>query len=235
MRKVHVIRFDTIRKTKTEAEEWVVTEQEYHLILDGHEVTLLHASPGMEKQLAVGYLAGRGITFDCEAVRVQGNTITVGANQSPVELVQSPPQKMHSLTAGSPRIPASLLVHAASRLQKDSLTWRKTRATHSVALFQKDGTLIQLVEDVSRRSALDKSIGQAVLDSRDLSLAFAVLSCRITEDMVIKAANVGIPIVASRSTVIEPAVTAAHNLGVTLLGYTQEDHAVAFAHPERII
>ncbi|MBU7024008.1 MAG: formate dehydrogenase accessory sulfurtransferase FdhD, partial [Theionarchaea archaeon] len=69
----------------------------------------------------------------------------------------------------------------------------------------------------------------------DFSSTFVVLSCRITEDMVIKAANVGIPIMASRSTVIEPAVTTAHILGVTLLGYAQEDHVVAFAHSERVL
>lgn len=234
MKKIPVIRFDTVQKTREETEEWVVSEEKYHLVINGHEVILIPASPGMEKQLAVGYLAGRGITCDHEAVVVDGNTITVNENLKITDNMEIPAQK-NALSTGLPKIPASLIVQAGSRLQWDSKTWKKTNATHSAALFQEDGTLIQLVEDVSRRSAFDKVIGQAVLNSCDFSSTFAVLSCRITEDMVIKARNVGIPVVASRSTVIEPAVTAAHILGVTLLGYAQEDHVVAFAHPERVL
>jgi formate dehydrogenase accessory protein FdhD len=234
MRKIPVIRFDTVQKTREEAEEWVVTEEKYHLVVNGHEVMLIPASPGMGKQLAVGYLAGRGITCDPEAVVVDGNTITVKVNLKIADYMEISPRK-DALKTSSPRIPASLIVQAGSRLQWDSETWKKTNATHSAALFQEDGTLIQLTEDVSRRSAFDKVIGQGVRDSCDFPSIFAVLSCRITEDMVIKAANVGIPIMASRSTVIEPAVTAAHILGVTLLGYAQEDHVVAFAHPERVL
>jgi FdhD protein len=234
MRKVPVIRFDTVQKTREEAEEWVVSEEKYHLVINGREVILIPASPGMEKQLAVGYLAGRGITCDHEAVVVDGNTITVNVNLEIADYLEIPSQQ-NALRTGSPKILASLIVQVGSQLQWDSKTWKKTNATHSAALFQEDGTLIQLVEDISRRSAFDKVIGQAILDSCDFSSTFAVLSCRITEDMVIKAANVGIPVVASRSTVIEPAVTAARILGVTLLGYAQEDHVVAFAHAERVL
>ncbi|MBU7013859.1 MAG: formate dehydrogenase accessory sulfurtransferase FdhD [Theionarchaea archaeon] len=235
MRKVHVIRFDTIRGKRTEAEEWVVSEKKYHLTADGREVSVIPASPGMEKQLAIGYLAGRGIAFDYESTIVHGNTITVEVHEDINEYVEISPRKTRALSSGLPKIPASLIVQAGSRLQRDSEIWKKTNATHSAALFQKNGTLIQLIEDVARRSAFDKVIGQALLDSRDLSSTFAVLSCRITEDVVIKAATVGIPIVASLSTVIEPAVTTAHTLGITLLGYNQEDHVVAFAHPERVL
>jgi hypothetical protein len=62
-----------------------------------------------------------------------------------------------------------------------------------------------LVEDVSRHNAFDKVVGQALLDNYDFSSVFVAVSGRITQDMVVNAGNVGIPIVASRSTVIEPA------------------------------
>ncbi len=246
---VPVKRFDIRKGTEAETAEWVVSEGKYQIRINETEVGLVSASPHMVKELAVGYLVGGGFLDldDISRIEISENTVDVRTEKSVDIIVKHirssdcSSQWVSELVAkegvvqSSMKISAPVVIKAVSRLQSDSELWRKTHAVHSAALFRADGTLIGLVEDVSRHNAFDKVVGRALLDGCDFSSVFAALSGRITQDMVIKAGNVGIPVLASRSTVIEPAVTLASALGVTLIGYVRGGHLVVFAHPERVM
>ncbi len=242
MTEVPVKRFDT-KKGTIETKEWVVSEKKVRLMINTEEVTILSASPSMIKELAVGYVVGGGFLNinDVKEVHVDGDTATILTEKTvdtarPVKLTEFP-QISEVLTekgtVESPsKVSASAIIKAVSKLQSGSRIWEKTHAVHSAALFTERGDILLLVEDVSRRNAFDKVIGYALLNG--ISSVSIAISGRISQDMVLKAGRVGISLVASRSTIIEPAVTAASALGITLIGYVRGSHLVIFAHPERV-
>jgi FdhD protein len=228
--------------------EWVVSEKKFQILINETEVALVSASPLMIKELAVGYLVGGGFLNleDISKIEVDERAVTV-ITEKKVDLIikhiRSSDCSSHwvseivtkeAIIQTSLSIPAEVILKAVSRLQSDTETWKKTHAVHSAGLFSKDGEVIGLVEDVSRHNAFDKVVGKALLDNYDFSSVFVAVSGRITQDMVVKAGNVGISIVASRSTVIEPAVTVASALGVTVIGYVRGNHLVVFSHDERV-
>lgn len=247
LREVTVKRLDE-RRGETEAKEWVVSEGRYQIQVNGKEVALVSASPDMMKELAVGHVVGGGFLTmdDIKEVEVGEHTVNV-VTEKQVDVVRrmresecsshwvSAVIQKEGMITSRLQVKVSVVLRAVSRLQSDSETWKKTHAVHSAALFRENGDLIGLVEDISRHNAFEKIIGKALLDKIDLSSTFAAVSGRITQDMVFKAGNVGVPVLASRSTVIEPAVSVASALGVTLLGYVRGDHLVVFSHGERVV
>ena len=246
---VFVTRFDIKKGAKTKTKELVVSEETYQINVNNTEVALVSASRNMMKELAVGYLVGGGFLrlTDITDITTTKSAITVTTKKEvtiTVKHIRSSDCSSHwvsesvakeGITTSTVTVPASIIGEAVSLLQSRPQTWRKTHAVHSAALFTEDGTLLKLVEDVSRHNAFDKVIGWALLNNYDFSFLIAGLSGRITKDMVIKAGNMGIPIIASRSTVIEPAITVASALGVTLIGYVRKSHIVVFSHAERVL
>jgi formate dehydrogenase accessory protein FdhD len=246
---VLVNRFDIKKGIKTKTSELVVSEETYQINVNDTEVALVSASSGMMKELAVGYVVGGGFLRlnDITDITATKTTITITTKKDvdiTIKHIRSSDCSSHwvsesvakeGIITSTLTVPAPVIGEAVSLLQSHPHIWRKTHAVHSAALFTGDGTLLKLVEDVSRHNAFDKVIGWALLNNYDFSLLFAGLSGRITKDMVIKAGNMGIPIIASRSTVIEPAVTVASALGVTLIGYVRKSHLVVFSHAERIL
>ncbi|MGD2247379.1 MAG: formate dehydrogenase accessory sulfurtransferase FdhD [Candidatus Methanofastidiosia archaeon] len=232
---IPVHRFDILKNTVTPTKEWVITEKRYRLLINNTEVTTVVASPSFLKELAVGYVVGRGILHieDITGVTINQNSIHV-TTESHIEPFDTEPTICEPKNVCKTTVPASLFVKAASKLQTDTTLWKKTNAAHSAALCTFSGDILKIIEDVSRHNAFDKVIGWGLLNTCNFSCSFIVLSGRIAQDMVVKAQNVGCFIVASRSTVIEPAVTIGNTLDVTVIGYVREDHIVVFSHPERV-
>ena len=240
-------RYDT-GKGFNPVKEWVVSEKKYQIFINKTEIALISGSPDMVRELAVGYLVGGGFLNldDITTIEVSENTVYV-ACEKPADVIvkhmRSSDCSSHwiseivakeKIVQSSLAVPAEVILHSVSQLQSDTQTWKKTHAVHSAGLFSGCGDVKLLVEDISRHNAFDKIVGKALLEKYDVSSAFVALSGRITQDMVIKAGNVGIPLIASRSTVIEPAVTVASALGICVIGYTRGQHLVVFSHPERV-
>ncbi len=246
---VSVRRVDLRKRTEIETKEWVVSEEKYQIMMNRVEVGLVSASPHMLKELAVGYVVGGGFLRldDIASIDIDEQVINVRTEKSVDVIVKhvrssdcssqwvSELVEKEGIVQSSVKIPAPVILEAVSRLQSDTELWKKTHAVHSVGLFTAEGTNLVLAEDVSRHNAFEKVVGWGLLNRCDFSSVFVALSGRLTRDMVVKAGNVGIPVLVSRSTVIEPAVTVASAMGVTLIGYVRGRHLVIFAHPERII
>jgi FdhD protein len=104
----------------------------------------------------------------------------------------------------------------------DNADWFfKTGAAHSSSLSF-NGEVMYRIADVSRHNTIDKLIGQALMDGRDLSQADLFTSGRIPLDMLYKVARCGIPIVCSRSAPTTAALALAKKLGITLIGFVRE-------------
>lgn len=110
---------------------------------------------------------------------------------------------------------------------------RQTHCVHGCG-FWADGRLQAYFEDVGRHNAVDKIIGAVLLGH--FSAAGAIYTTgRLTSDMVLKCARIGIPIVMSRTSPSSLGLAIARRAGVTLAAYARPDRVNIFNAPERIV
>jgi FdhD protein len=102
-------------------------------------------------------------------------------------------------------------------------------------LYTSEGKLITYAEDIGRHNAVDKVIGTVALKNIGFSDKFLASSGRLTGDIVLKAARVGIPVLASLSAAVSSGVEAARLTGLTLIGFVRGTRMNVFTHPERVI
>ena len=134
-----------------------------------------------------------------------------------------------------PRIAASVLRQLAEGLESRQQVFGQTGGLHAAARFSARGELIGVREDVGRHNALDKLIGNALLDGA-LPLGGDVLlvSGRLSFELVQKAAIAGIPVLCAVSAPSSLAVAAAERFGQTVIGFLRGERFNVYTHRERI-
>lgn len=129
---------------------------------------------------------------------------------------------------------ASAIQNAASQLNQEALIYRRTGGVHAAAICGRDGTLEHLAEDVGRHNAVDKVIGSCARSEHLFEENFLISTGRITGDIVLKAARMKIPVVASISALLTSGIDVAEMIGVTAIGFVRGRRMNIYAHPERI-
>jgi FdhD protein len=111
----------------------------------------------------------------------------------------------------------------------------RTGGMHAAGLFDVDGTLISVREDVGRHNAMDKVVGRALLDGllplRDKLLC---VSGRLSFELVQKAAVAGCPILVGVGAPTSLAVSLAAERGITLCGFARDARVNVYAGSERV-
>jgi FdhD protein len=132
-------------------------------------------------------------------------------------------------------ISANLLPGLPERLMASQSTFQRTGGLHACGLFNSEGTLLALREDVGRHNALDKLLGWALLDHRlPLSECVLLLSGRVSFEMMQKALAAGIPIVAAIGAPSSLAIDVARASGQTLVAFLRGTAFNVYAGPEKI-
>lgn len=145
------------------------------------------------------------------------------------------------LPAGRPpvtsglRVSAEILYALPGVLRERQSVFARTGGLHAAALFAADGALRAVREDIGRHNATDKLVGGLLLGG-GLPAADAILmvSGRAGFEIVQKAYNAGIPMVASVSAPSSLAAELAEAGGLTLVGFLRERRFNVYSHPERI-
>ena len=143
-------------------------------------------------------------------------------------------QQYHSLKSNF-LVAESVLRTLPGRLQKQQDTFSQTGGLHASALFDQQGSILSLFEDVGRHNALDKLIGRE-LQNNNLPLfqSGLILSGRTSFELIHKAALAGIPVVVSIGAPSSLAVDAAWEYEITLAGFLQADRFNIYSFPRRI-
>jgi FdhD protein len=231
----------------------VAIEEPLEIRVDGEPLAVTMRTPGHDEELAVGFLYGEGLLARAPRVGLTGdlaaNTIEVGGplarqpgtrrfyttsscgvcGKGALEevAVHSPP-----LPAG-PRVARDLLASLPDRLVQPG--FQRTGGLHATGLFDANGELLYVREDVGRHNAIDKVIGRSLLDGRlPLGEALLCVSGRLSFELVQKAAVAGCPILVGVGAPTSLAIELAEDRELTLCGFARRGRVNVYTHPERV-
>ena len=126
------------------------------------------------------------------------------------------------------------------RVRLHETIYKQAGAVHGCALATNDpsqppGTseILMFVEDVGRHNAVDAIAGQMWLDRIDGGDKIFYTTGRLTSEMVIKAAQMGIPFLVSRSGLTQMGYEIAQKVGITMIGRATNKHFLLFTGEER--
>lgn len=231
---------------------------------DGQAVSITMRTPGNDFALAVGFLSSEGLLaqaggFEGVAYCTEGaeeqryNIVTV---RTRLDFV--PPRRERAFLSSSscgvcgkaalddvvvsadrvadgPIITAKTVLSLPALLRAAQPVFDETGALHAAALFTADGSLLVSREDVGRHNAVDKVIGERILDPSILEPAILAVSGRVSFEIMQKACVAGIPVVVAISAPTSLAVEVAREMGQTLIGFVRGERATIYTGAERIV
>jgi FdhD protein len=110
-----------------------------------------------------------------------------------------------------------------------------TGSTHSAAIFDISQDLLAFAEDIGRHNAFDKVIGALVVNGEPQDAFMAIVSSRLSFEMLQKAGVLGLEVLSGLSAPTSMAVSMAEKLNITLIGFLRENSMSIYTHPERIL
>jgi FdhD protein len=228
-------------------------------------VAVTMRTPGFEDELAIGFLTSEGLLRDNDVIAVQYGDPGRMAEPDDVVLVRLAKAfdasrvakrnfvatascgicgkasidevavRAEPLPRGLPFVARSVVLSLPDTLRAAQGAFDRTGGLHAAGLFDTDGKLVAIREDVGRHNALDKLIGSRVR-SNELPLWDRILlvSGRVSFEIVQKAAVAGIPIICAVSAPSDLAIRLAQRLGVTLVGFLRGDGFNVYSHDNRM-
>lgn len=141
----------------------------------------------------------------------------------------------HQPLADDLLVSAQTLYALPNILRTEQEVFGRTGGLHGCALFNEDGQLLCVREDVGRHNALDKLIGAQLLEGKlPLCGRVLLLSGRASFELLQKAFLAEIPVVAAVGAPSSLAVGVAERFGITLIGWLRGERFTIYTHPARV-
>jgi FdhD protein len=138
-----------------------------------------------------------------------------------IDLLDLKPERVPD-TGFLQRLAPDAIARAARELPEHQALTRLTGGLHAAAWCDASGAIRLAFEDVGRHNALDKLIGQLILERADTKEGFVFLSSRASYELVRKAARVDVPMLATISAPSSLAIAIARKAGVRLVSFCRE-------------
>src|SRR5213593_491913 len=224
----------------------VVREQPLTIHVNGEKFLTLLCTPMMLEALVVGYLWMEKVIGDVEEVAcIEVSAVDGHADVTLTHPVTLPTERILTSGCGGgitfridhrlfPRLASPLRVRpeTLSLRMKDlfaaAVHYKASRGIHGAALTDGERILV-VAEDVGRHNAVDKIKGAALRQGIPTEDRILLSTGRISSEMLLKAARMGVPLVASRTSPTEMAVALAEQLNITVCGYVRTDSLNLYA------
>ena len=237
--------------TRVEAE--IIEEALITIFINGFELATIMASPLQQDVLALGLLKNEGLIKNLAEVEIifvsnQGCCVDVWLNHPFVE-----PERViitsgcgGGVTFDDPRVgieplesdlraDPKLLREAFRQLQPPNSLYARSRGVHAAGLLDLESeALLVVVEDVGRHNTIDKLTGVCLKESIDPRNRAILVTGRVSSEMLSKAAKMGSPIIASRTSPTSMSVEMARAWNITLVGYVRAGRLRVYSCPERV-
>ena len=237
-----------------EEPDLLAVEEPLEIRIEGRPVAVTMRTPGHDEELALGFCLSEGLRPTRARLPddLAANTVDVGASGfDPARLQRSfytssscgvcgkgalEAVEVEAERVTSPlTVPLAFVASLPDRLRESQAAFAATGGLHATGLFDAEGELVCLREDVGRHNALDKVVGWAFTERR-LPLADSILcvSGRLSFELVQKAAVAGCPIMVAVGAPSSLAVELAADRGLTLCGFVRGGRANVYTEPWRI-
>jgi FdhD protein len=240
--------------TKTVA---VATEVPFTIMAGETELATLLVTPENLKELTTGYLFTSGFISSPSDIR----SLTVDDERwvAYAELSREPDpvilrRRLYSASCGRCALYSSVvevgmrnpcttrltmthiqIAEAVDWIGNASVAFTKTGGVHAAGFFDPESGDRFAFEDVARHNAVDKAIGRALIDGRDLSRMALLRTGRTSSEILFKTRRCGSPITVARGAPTHQAVLLSRELGITLVGFARGDSFTIYSRPERVV
>jgi FdhD protein len=224
------------------------------LSVNGKKVVTFMCTPCNLNELAIGHLYSNGMIDGmkeihtlaaCEDMRkiyikaerdivdgFQLNTVLASSCGSGAQFTEKFYEK--PLNKSNFRVTIAKTIQLAKEMFSKAELYKKFGGMHCAALS--DGnSILALREDVGRHNAVDKVIGKGVFLGTDFNSSMIMTTGRISTDMILKAVNIGCPVIVSRSIPTTLALEIGEKLGITIVGRVISSKPIIYTHGNRIV
>ena len=240
----------------------VAGEHPLTIYVDKQELLTLMTLGGAPEALAIGYLRNQRLVhsiedivsvqvdWECNACAIQTRhgladleaktakrTKTTGCGQGTVFGDLMDEIDSVKLPEGA-TLAQDTLYDLLDRVRLHETIYKQAGAVHGCALANNDptgATILMFVEDVGRHNAVDAIAGRMWLDRLDGGDKIFYTTGRLTSEMVIKAAQMGIPFLVSRSGLTQMGYEIAVKVGLTMIGRAMNKHYLLFTGAQRFV
>lgn len=164
-------------------------------------------------------------------VKLGRRTVTTGCGQGTV--FGGLMDDLEKINLPKVRTSQATLYRLLQTLSEHNEVYKRAGAVHGCALCQ-DHNMLHFVEDVGRHNAVDAIAGQMWLNNTHGHDKLFYTTGRLTSEMVIKVAQMGIPVLLSRSGATEMGRALAEKIGVTLIARAKGRHFLVYNGADRI-
>ncbi|NBI28963.1 formate dehydrogenase accessory sulfurtransferase FdhD [Chengkuizengella marina] len=260
MQKRQVIKFDLNNSDEQvkEVSDHIAVEFALTIKVNGEEFATLVCTPTNLKELVIGFLAGEGIIRskeDIQDINIDLNTgfAFIELKNKNIKASEFIEKRFIGSCCGKSRqfyfqndvktaktiyskmfMTVTQCLNLMSLLEAHSKHFKKTGGVHQGALCNKTEIVI-IQSDIGRHNVLDKIYGQWLLQKTSIQNKCLVFSGRISSEVLLKVAKIGVGLIISKSAPTSLALDLADELGITISGFVRGDTMNVYTHPERII
>ncbi len=235
----------------------MAVERALTIYLDKREIVTLMTLGNHPELLILGWLRNQRLVNDIEAIKaiqvdwetdsvaitthagidnldqkLSHKTVTTGCGQGTV--FGGLMDDIDKVKLQSPGLKQSSIYQLLKALNEFNEIYKNAGAVHGCALCSKDNRIEQFIEDVGRHNAVDAIAGHMWLNDLQGGDKLFYTTGRLTSEMVIKVALMGIPVLLSRSGITRMGLEIAEKVGVTLIARAKGQHFLVYHGREYI-
>lgn len=240
-------------------EDEIISEYPLTIVLNGKEFATIVCTPADLQDMVIGFLASEGVILFPEDIlsvtlnEKKGYAYVETSSRQPANLEFHNKRfigsccgksrqsfyffndvKTAKTVLSNNQITINQCFDLMGKLQQSSSHYQNTGGVHNAALCSKDSIIIART-DIGRHNTLDKIYGYWMQNRMPLQDKVIAFSGRISSEILLKVAKIGVGIIISKSAPTTLALEMADELGITVAGFIRGRKINVYTHPKRIV